>query len=261
LAFTAAVPGIAVAADASSLSALKAAGLDPFDVYLRMAASLADGGECAWWFIGPLSRDVDDIGAVATVQEETIRVHRAEAKSRDEVGYVWKQAGVFRDVVTGEVPDGLFDPIKGAKGPQASTLKGGPSKVIAQRTKDGLSVTTEVPGSTVGPILIGATVDGDRVGLVHIEDKSRPGRDGQVSTNRTVYRIYASLTELKGSAPSVAASGFYGVRNLGTGRVLVNGMMVKAAMDQPLNPIAWQRIKAAHPDFFAGDRLAPQWGG
>lgn len=247
------------AAESASIAPLRAAGLDPFEVYLKMFASLAPNAECAWWFMGPLTRDIDDIGAVATVQEETIRAHLTEVISPDEIAFRWKQAGVFRDVVTGEVPTGLHDPVKGAMAPQQSVLKGGPAKVIARRTRDGVTVTTEVPGSAVGEIALRAEIESDRVCLIQTEDKTRQGRDGKPSTNRTVYRLYASLADLKGNAPSVAASGFYGVRNLGTGKVFVNGMMRKAAMDEPLNPTAWERIKAAHPDFFKNNRLAPGW--
>ena len=35
--------------------------------------------------------------------------------------------------------------------------------------------------------------------------------------------------------------------------------MHKAALDEKVNPIAWDRVKAAHPDFFAGDKLGPKW--
>ena len=104
------------------------------------------------------------------------------------------------------------------------------------------------------------SIAGDRVCLTHVEDKSRAGANGAPPVVlRTVFKLYASLAELRGSAPSVAASGFYGVRNLGTGQVFVNGLTYKGRMDEQVNPLAWARIKAKEPAFFDGERLAPKW--
>ena len=250
----------AYAADTASLAPLRAAGLNPFDTYVRMFGSLSPGAEVCWWFMGALPREIDNIGAVDTVQEETVRVHRTEVVGPGQITLNWKQAGVFRDVVTGEMPENWINPVSGAAEKQSPTLKGGPSKIAVRQSGNDLVVAADVPGAAPAQAALEATVDGDRVGLTHVEDKTRQTPNGP-STNRTVFRIYASLAELKGAAPSVAARGFYGVRNLGTGRVFVNGMMQKAAMDAKVNPIAWQRIKAAHPAFFKGDRLAPGWDG
>jgi len=107
---------------------------------------------------------------------------------------------------------------------------------------------------------VGASIAGDRVCLVHMEDKTRVvAAGGTAPTNTTTFKIYASLSELKGGAASVAATGFYGVKNRDTGKVFVNGLTFKAGLDEKVNPIAWERIKAAHPAFFKGDRLAPEW--
>jgi hypothetical protein len=73
-------------------------------------------------------------------------------------------------------------------------------------------------------------------------------------------KIYASLADLKGTAPNVAARGFYSVLSPATGKHSVVGLMEKAAMDQKLNPVAWDQMKAAYPHYFTGDRMTPPWG-
>ena len=96
--------------------------------------------------------------------------------------------------------------------------------------------------------------------LTHFEDKTRlQASQPPPPTNRTVFKIYASLADLKSGTPSVQAHGFYGVKNRDTGKIFVNGLMRKATLDEKVNPIAWSRLKSAHPTFFSGDRLAPKW--
>src|SRR5438094_11871 len=79
----------------------------------------------AWWFMGALPRDVDDIGPVDTIQEETVRVHRTDVVASGQAGFVWKEVGVFRDIMTGEVSDHRFDPVTGTSTKAGSLLGGG----------------------------------------------------------------------------------------------------------------------------------------
>jgi hypothetical protein len=252
----------AQAAQDSALAPLRALGLDPLAVYIRMFASMTRGAECAWWFKGALPRDVPDVGPVDTIQEETVRVHRTALVKPDQVDFLWKEVGVFRDVVTGENPPWRFDPVTGRSTPGA-TLLGGDSaaaRISVRRDGDGLAVGLDIAGSQPGKVRIDATIEGDRVCLTHMEDKTRANpKGGMAPTNTTSFKIYANLGDLQRSAPSVAATGFYGVKNRDTGKVFVNGLMHKAALDDRVNPIAWGRIKAAYPGFFDGDRLAPGW--
>jgi hypothetical protein len=252
------------AAEPTGLAPLRTSGLDPLEVYLRMFASLAPGGQCAWWFMGALPRDVDDVGPVASIQEETVRVHRTLHVAPDRVDFIWKEAGVFRDIVTGENPPARFDPATGVTTP-ADNLLGGdgpPARVSVRRSGDGLAIDLDIAGNTAANIRVGATIDGDRVCLTHLEDKTRANpKGGMAPTNTTSFKIYASLRELRSRAPAVAASGYYAVKNRDTGRIFVNGLMHKAALDEKLNPIAWDRIRRAHPAFFKGDRLGPDWPG
>jgi hypothetical protein len=248
----------ASAADAPSVAELRAAGLDPLETYVRMFCSTTVGAQWCWWFTGALPADVAEIGAVDTLQEETVRVLRTDACGPGEAVLRWREVGVFRDIVSGEVPTAAYDPARGATQRPLAPLKGGPARVTVRTSAEGLSVVPEIPGNAVGAVSVDARIDGDRVCLTHVEDKTRIG--GQAAaTNRTVFKLYASLAELQSRRPAVAAEGFYGVRNLATGKVFVNGRTVKAPLDRKVNPIAWARLKAAHPTFFRDDVIAPPW--
>lgn len=251
----------AEAAEAPTLAPLRDTGLDPFEVYLKMFASTAQGAESCWWFMGALPRDVEDVGPVDTIQEETVRIHRTEVMGPGQVNLRWREVGVFRDVMTGEVPDSRFDPVTGMSQPGGRLLGGGPgARVTVRKAGEGFTVGLEVPGSAVGDITVGARIEGNRVCLTHFEDKTRIQASGPPApTNRTVFKIYANLSDLKGGAPEVQAHGFYGVKNRDTGKIFVNGLMRKAALDEKVNPIAWSRLKTAHPTFFNGDRFGPTW--
>ncbi len=252
----------ALAAEASSVAALKAAGLDPLETYARMFASTTKGAEVAWWFEGALPRDIEDVGPVDTIQEETVRIHRTESYGSGKLEFIWKEVGVFRDIRTGENPPERFDPVSGATSKAGTLLGGGghAAKVTITKSGDALIPALETGGNTVGAQGIKATVEGNRVCFTHFEDKTRAApQGGMAPTNRTVFKIYANIDDLKGKPPSVAASGFYGVKAMATGKVFVNGLMHKAGMDEKLNPIAYARLKAAFPTFFKGDRFAPDW--
>jgi hypothetical protein len=236
------------------------AGLDPFSTYGRMFASTREGAECAWWFMGALPLQVEDIGAVDFVQEETIRVHRVEVPGPGQLDILWREVGVFRDITSGAVPTGWYNPIKGALQPQTGQLKGGPSRHLIRKRGDELEIALQVKNTTASRITIDGRVSGDRVCLTHIEEKSRSDKNGAApSVIRTVFKIYASLADLRGTDAAVNASGFYGVRNRTTGNVFVNGLMQKAQLDEKVNPLAWERAQARYPEFFQGDRLAPSW--
>lgn len=256
----AAAQGAGTAPAEPSVAPLLAAGLDPFTTYCRMFASTADGAECAWWFMGALPMQVEGIGPVDYVQEETIRMFRVAVPGPGQLDILWREVGVFRDIVSGEVPSGWFNPVKGAVQPQNGVLKGGPSRSRVRKVGDGVELSVDMKNTTASRLTLDGSIAGDRVCLTHVEDKSRTGANGAPPVVlRTVFKLYASLAELRGTAPSVAASGFYGVRNVGTGQVFVNGLTYKGRMDEQVNPLAWARIKAKEPGFFDGDRLAPKW--
>ena len=254
----------AFAAETFSVAPLKVAGLDPLEVYAKVFGSLTPGSECAWWYMGALPRDVPDVGPVDTIQEETVRVHRTDIVKPGQVDFIWREVGVFRDIRSGENPPARFDPVT-AKTATAGTLLGGgktPARISALKDGNGLKVSHTITGQKTEMVAVSASIEGDRVCITHFEEKTRIVQNGPPApTNRTVHKAYASLADLKSGAPSVPASGFYGVKVRDTGKIFVNGLMHKAAMDERVNPIAWERLKVAHPTFFKGDRLAPAWDG
>ena len=126
----------ALAAEASSVAALKAAGLDPLEAYARMFATTTKGAEVAWWLEGALPRDIEDVGAVDTIQEETVRIHRTESYGSGKLEFIWKEVGVFRDIRTGENPPERFDPVSGV------TSKGGTLLDVARSRNAGRSIST-----------------------------------------------------------------------------------------------------------------------
>ena len=65
---------------------------------------------------------------------------------------------------------------------------------------------------------------------------------------------------MRGSAPLVAASGFYGVRNLGTGQVFVNGLTYRGRMDEQVNQ-GWPGRASRRRNLASStrERLAPKW--
>ena len=243
-------------AEAPSMEPLLGTGLDPFAVYRQMFASSASGDECCWWFMGALPLIVDDVGPVDTVQEETLRAHRTENVGEDLTHLHWREVGVFRDIATGLIPEKWFNPITGQAVPRLSSLKGGPAHYTVRRSGKGIAVELTLPNSQVQGITVSATINGDRVCLTHIEDKVRAMAPNPPTTRRTTFKIYASLAELRGGNPSVSARGFYGVREMRTGSIFVNGLMQKARMDEKVNPLAWTRAEMAYPTFFEGNRIA-----
>ncbi len=253
----------ALAADAPSVAALKAVGVDPLEAFTRMFCSTTKGAEVAWWFEGALPRDIEDVGPVDTIQEETVRIHRTESYGSGKLEFIWKEVGVFRDIRTGENPPERYDPVSGATSKAGTLLGGGAhvARVTVTKSGDTLTPALEPNGTTkVSNEIIKASTDGNRVCFTHFEDKTRTNpQGGMAPTNTTVFKIYANVSDLKGKEPSVPASGFYGVKAKATGKVFVNGLMHKAAMDEKLNPIAFARIKAAFPAFFNGDKFAPDW--
>lgn len=255
----AAVAGTPAGVATASVAPLLSVGLDPFDTYCRLFASRNAGDECAWWFMGALPMQVPDVGPVDWIQEETIRVHRVERAESGVLDIVWREVGVFRDITTGLVPTGWFDPARGVVVPQNARLRGGPSRQRVRKAGDAVVLEMQAKNIASWRITLDGAVEGDRVCLTHVEEKTRAGGTAPASTLRTVFKVYASLAELRGMSPSVRASGFYGVRNVGTGNVFVNGLMQKAALDEKVNELAWERVKAKAPEFFDGERLAPGW--
>jgi hypothetical protein len=250
------VADVGKAGEISSVAPLIAAGLEPLAVYRKMFAS-ADKNEGRYWlFTGPITIDVEGVGPACKVQEETFRALRTEDINRDAFHIYWREAGVLRDFTTGDVVSTIYDPIKGESAPRNGALHTDPSRFTISKSGDNLSVALVYPSAAVLGVTVGAEVTGDRVSLTHTEYKLRPTRKtAQCST----LKIYSSLAELKSGTPSVAAQGFYSIRNMDTGNVVIAGVKQNAKMDEKLNPLAWERTRERYPEFFDGDRIALNW--
>jgi hypothetical protein len=243
-----------------SVAPLIAAGLDPFKVYRQMYAGTGPHSSCCWWFAGSLPFHVDEVGLVEAFQEETLRAHRIEDQGPDKFTIHWREAGVFRDFLTGEVPKTYFDPVTGKEAPHESILghDAPPAAYVVSRAGQGVKVDLLLPGATVHSVTINGEVHGDRVSLTQVETKSREML-GKTSNLRVTLKVYASLAALKSGAPSVPAKGFYSVYLPDFKSVFVAGMMQKATLGEALNPIAWKRVRETSPAFFTGNEVAVDW--
>jgi hypothetical protein len=138
-----------------------------------------------------------------------------------------------------------------------SVFQDGPAHYHIRRAPTGVDIVLTQPGAVVKGVAVAASIDGARVCLTQSEDKVRSIGSGDPFTIRTTLQIYADLADLRGGAREVKASGFYSVRLPARGTYFVTGLMQKAAPDEKLNPMAWERLRVAYPSFFKGDRAAP----
>jgi hypothetical protein len=248
---------VAVPDTSAPFTALTAQGLDPLDVYRRMFATADSQTGCYWCFAGALPVDIDEVGTVSFVQEETFRAQKTEDVGVDGFYLDWREAGVFRDIETGEVAKSFYNPDT-AKRADLGHLHHDPARFTVRRNGDGIALTLDTPGITLQGITVAAAIIDDRVSLTQTEYKLN--RNIGAKLQCATLKIYSSLAALKGRSPSVAAQGFYSVRIVDTGKTFVSGLMQKAAPDEKINPLAWDRIRGVYPEFFDGDRIQTRWG-
>jgi hypothetical protein len=248
---------LAAPGSTSPFASLTGQGLDPLDVYRRMFATADGNAGCYWCFAGALPVEIDEVGTVSFVQEETFRAQKTEDAGKDGFYLDWREAGVFRDIETGEVAKSFYNPDT-AKRAELGHLHHDPARFTVRRNGDGIALMLDTPGITVQGITVAAAIIDDRVSLTQTEYKLN--RNIGAKLQCATLKIYSSLAALKGRSPSVAAQGFYSVRIVDTGKTFVSGLMQKAAPDEKINPLAWDRIRAIYPEFFDGDRIQTRWG-
>jgi hypothetical protein len=245
---------------ASSAETLGSYGLDPYVVYRKMFLSTALGTGLCWWYLGATTTRIEGIGDVVTGQVETIMPFLAREAGPDAVLNSWLEIGCFRDVVTGELAVPWVNPVTGASEARVPSFNDGPATYTVRKSPGGVDIALVQAHASVQRVTAAFTVDNDRVCLTQTEDKIRGVDTATPNPIQTVLKIYASLAELRDTAKtSVTASGFYSARSTKPGGFGVTGLMQKATTDQKLNPIGWDRMKAAYPAFFKGDRIAPDW--
>ena len=237
-------------------------GMDPLTVYRRMFNSTENHAQCCWWYLGTGTIHVPDIGDVANTQVETIMVYKTEDVGANAVKVYWKEIGCFRDIRTGELPESTTNPIDGKVQLRQKSFEDGPAHYTVIRQGTGLSIALEQIHATVLKVAAEFTVADEQVCLTQIEDKVLPFGNTAPTQIRTVLKIYAPLAELKQSGrPSVRASGFYSSHTLKQQPkgAAVTGLMQKAGLEEQMNPIGWQRMMKAYPDFFKNGKVDPTW--
>jgi hypothetical protein len=239
------------------------ADLDLYAVYRKMFSSTVNDAECCWWYFGSAPMNVPGVGEVPVSQAETCMVYKTKDLGADTVKVYWKEIGIFRDIATGELPGPWINPTTGNPEPRRQALQDGPAHYTISRTSDGIHIDLDQAHASVQKVTPVFTVENGRVCITQIEDKIRDVDTLKPSPIQTVLKIYASLDDVKDPQKmSVKASGFYtaGTTNhKGSGIWAIYGLMQKAAVDEKLNPIAWERMRRAYPKFFKGNRVDPSW--
>jgi hypothetical protein len=238
------------------------AGMDPLTVYRQMFNSTENHAQCCWWYLGTGTVHVPDIGDVANTQVETIMVYKTEDVGTDGVKVYWKEIGCFRDIKTGELPERTTNPIDGKVQVRPKSFEDGPAHYTVTRQNTGLSIALEQNHATVLKVAAEFTVADGQVCLTQTEDKVRPFGNTAPSQIQTVLKIYAPLAELQQSGrQSVRASGFYSSHTVKQELkgAAVTGLMQKAGVDERMNPIGWDRMMKAYPDFFKNGKVDPSW--
>lgn len=253
--------------------------LDAFDIYRRTLTSREEE-ESAWWYLGTTTVEIDGYPEIIVNHVETVMIYGSQSLGEDSYRVPWWEIGAFRDAITGEVPTEWVNPITGVTIEPAKKFEEGPSGFSIRRDGAGgiamfdavqAFAALESCDITVGEV-------GRRVVITQVERKTRsfPGKDGipdlsagEGSRSRTVLQWFADRDELDRGAPSVAATGMYSLEIatpawLGFGdlpaKFMVKGLMVKAALEPPLNPRGWHDLQQLFPECFVDGRIQPRWG-
>ena len=249
---------------------------DAFDLYRRILFTDANGEVC-WWYCGTVFSEIKGLGNVPISQAETIMLYRTEMVSADCFKVHWKEVGYFRDIATGEILQSWFNPFSGKTVKRASGLEDGPAYYTVSRADTGhnnFSITLTQAHANVHSVKLETTIADGRVCFVQSEDKTRtyqrpdgswPDLDSaDASTILTVLSIYGSIDDARANPTFCPGAGFYSSGPVGKGTgawsgTVVRGVMKKAAIDEQLNTLAWQRLNNMYPDFFNNGKVEPDW--
>lgn len=246
--------------------------MDLFDAYRKMFATR--GPETVvWWYCGIVTAQKEGLGVIPQTQAETIMAYRTRDVDADTFTIDWTEVGVFRDLAIGEPMAGWFNPFLGTLLPYPRTFVDGPATYTVRRDgPQGLSVALRQHNARIDAVSVQAHWNEQTLGLVQTEDKTRtfhrpdgslPSLDSPEATQiRTELSIWSDRRQVLDPATgNIAARGHYRSGGRGQGgswsQTQVAGVLVKARPDEPLNPIAWQRLMAQFPDFFRNGRVDP----
>ena len=239
---------------------LKPYGLDLFTVHRKMFASTAPTSSCVWWYLGVDHMPVDGMGDVPDSQVDCMMLYRAETPAADTAKIMYRERGCFRDIATGELPGPWTNPVTGQIQTRPVSFVDGPGTYIVRKTATGVDVSLDQATATDTKVAVTVSIADGRVCLTQTEDKMRGSPKTPPRPLQSILKIYASLDALRDpKVLSADASGFYSTGSPDTPVRRTRGLMRKAAVNEKLNPIAWERIKAAYPKAFKGDEYDP-WG-
>lgn len=242
--------------------------MHPYDRYRKMFASF-DDERVVWWYCGGVVAPREGVGAVPHVQAETIMVYRTRTVADDCCTIDWTEVGYFRDITTGEVLDGWFNPFTQQTEPYPKTFVDGPATFTIRRVGEGADVQLVQHKALVEGVELAWSSGEASVGLVQTETKKRafhrpdgsqPAVDSPEATRiQTVLSIWSPRAAVEDAAVRNApARGFYRSGSTAGGgggwaATVVTGQMCKARPDEHVNPIAWQRLRERFPAFFSAD--------
>lgn len=251
---------------------------DFLDLYRRTFYT-AEDGDCAWWYLGTTMAEVPGQHVLPVMQAETVMVYRSETLSDDSFRVHWWEIGYFRDPVTGEIASSWRNPLTGIEATPPRGFEEGPCHYDVHRAEQGVRLELVQPHAVVLGVAAVLSHSHGQCHIAQTERKARgyPSADGSLpdptSTGAaqatTILSVHASQADLASGAAWVPGSGEYSFEltmlppwmGFGAlqGKATTYGRMHKARVNEPLNPLAWQRLKAVYPQHFNGDRITPVW--
>ena len=254
--------------------------IDALDAYRRILTSRDENSESAWWYLGTTIAIPEGYEPIVVNHVETVMIYGARSLPGGGYRVPWWEIGLFRDAITGELPTTWHNPLTGAAVTAARMFEEGPSGFsVRAGASGGLELFDAVQAfAALESAAIDVRETGTKLCITQTEHKTRSfpdpnGRipdvsEGKAVRSRTVLQFLADTADLAGDAASVPATGMYSFELavpawLGFGDIpakfAVRGLMVKAAMHEPLNPRGWADLKALYPQYFDGDQIRPRW--
>ena len=200
--------------------------MDLYTAYRKMFASL-DDERVVWWYCGGVTAPREGVGLVPHVQAETIMVYRTRDIGLNSFTIEWTEVGYFRDIATGELLDGWFNPFTQRTEPYPKTFVDGPATFTVRRVGEGESAGVDIhlvqSGAHIDGVSLEHSVNATSVGLVQTESKRRtfhrpdgtlPPLDSPEATQiETVLSIWSPLASITGvghaAVRNAPAAGFY----------------------------------------------------
>lgn len=247
-----------------------------YDIYRRTLTSLEET-DSVWWYLGTTTVQLPGHPEIIVNHVETVMIYRSENLTADSYRVPWWEIGVFRDAITGEVPESWLNPVTGNTLPAARTFEEGPSGFSIRATdRNGVEIFDAVQAHAIlNTAQVEFRHEAGRVAITQTERKTRsfPGVDGtfdpsQNSQSETVLQFFADDADLDSGAPSVPSTGLYSFvlttpAWLGFGdrpsTFAVKGLMHKAPMNAPLNPRGWADLQRLFPHYFESGQIKPHW--